>query len=115
MIGIDWLAVAALVISALVAMSQVVKEMRESRKAKLEGDQLERDYSQIPIRGASDAVLALQHALEIANSNEDRLRARIVFLEKENDLKDEKLMQLERRMWTLERQLDQLRGNTGNG
>lgn len=111
MAGVDWLAIVALVISGLVALSQVVKEMRESRKAKLEGNKIEQEFASIPIKGAGDAVIALQHALTVSNTNEDRLRARIVFLEKENDVKDEKIMELERRVWALERKIDLLGGD----
>lgn len=113
MVGIDWLAISALVISGLVALSQIIKEFRESRKVGLESDRIEREFSQIPIKGAGDAVLALQHALTVANENEDRLRARIVHLEKENDLKDEKITDLERRLWTCEYHIKRLRGDDG--
>lgn len=112
MAGVDWLAIAALVISGLVALAQVFKEFREGRVAARQEKTLEREFSSIPIKGAGDAVIALQHAVTVANENEDRLRARIVYLEKENDAKDEKINQLERRVWTLERKLELLKGET---
>jgi predicted nucleic acid-binding Zn-ribbon protein len=111
-VGVDWLAIAALVISGLVALAQIFKEFRESRIAAKQEDRLERDFSTIPIKGAGDAVIALQHAVTVANTNEDRLRARIVYLEKENDAKDDKIMSLERRVWTLERQIEMIKGGT---
>ncbi len=113
MAGVDWLAVIALVISGLVAIGQLTKELREARRAKVEGRKLEREFANIPIRGAGDAVIALQNALTVANNNEDRLRARITYLEKENDLKDDRIQELERRVWTLERQIEELRRDSG--
>lgn len=112
MAGVDWIAIAALVISGLVALAQVFKEFRESRVAARQEEKLEREFSSIPIRGAGDAVIALQNAVTVANQNEDRLRGRIMYLEKENDLKDEKIQQLERRVWALERKLEVLKGDT---
>lgn len=110
--GIDWLAIAALAISGIVALSQIIKEVRQGRVARRQEEQIQREFSNIPIKGAGDAVIALQNALTVANTNEDRLRARIVHLEKENDLKDDKIDSLERRVWTLERKLE-IRGETG--
>lgn len=110
--GLDWLAVAALVISGLVALSQIVKEIREGRLAKRQEQQIAAEFSSIPIKGAGDAVIALQHALTVANQNEDRLRARIVHLEKENDKKDEQILELERRVWMLERQIALMKGDS---
>lgn len=111
--GVDLLALGAFVVSALVALAQVVKEVREGRLARHQQEQIERSADSIPIKGANDAVIALQHAVNVANNNEDRLRARIVYLEKENDIKDQRIFELERRMWMLEQELTQLKGSGG--
>jgi uncharacterized membrane protein YcjF (UPF0283 family) len=107
--GTDFLAVVAVIVSLLVAIGNVIKEWHEVRKARTEKYKAEKDEQQddymLPIRGASDAVVALQRALAACNANEDRLRKRIVYLEEENTRKDERISQLEQRMWSLERKL----------
>jgi uncharacterized membrane protein YcjF (UPF0283 family) len=119
MAGIDWLAIIALVISAMVAISQLSKEWRERRaltqKEKQARTENEHNQSLLPIRGANEAVIALQNALKIATDNEDKLRARIVYLEKENSMKDELIDNLEHRVWYCERDLKILKGENPNG
>lgn len=119
MAGIDWLAIAALVISALVALSNISKEWRERRsignKEKIERQKAHDDNTMLPIRGANEAVIALQSALKTTNENEDKLRARITNLEKENQMKDELIDQLEHRLWFCERELKLLKGENPNG
>ena len=119
MAGIDWLAIAALIISALVALSQLSKEWRERRaltaKEKVAKTEEQQNQSLLPIRGANEAVVALQNALKVATENEERLRARIVHLEKENEMKNELIDSLEHRLWYCERDLKTLKGENPNG
>lgn len=119
MAGIDWLAIAALVISAFVALSNISKEWRERRsignKEKLERQKAHDDNTMLPIRGANEAVLALQTALQNRALEEDKLRERIGKLEKENQMKDELIDNLEHRLWYCERELKLLKGENPNG
>jgi hypothetical protein len=105
----DLLAILALIISALVALSSLSKEWRErrslSRKDKQQAQLDRENNAMVPIRGANEAVIALQGALNIAYTNEERLRTRIVFLEKENDIKEQTINDLEHRVWLCERRL----------
>lgn len=118
MAGIDWLAILALVISATVAISQLSKEWRERRaltsKEKQARSETEHHQAMLPIRGANEAVIALQTALSITNASEERLRARILYLEKENQMKDELIDTLEHRIWYCERELKILKGENPN-
>lgn len=108
----DWLAILALIVSALVASSQMSKEWRERRALAKKEKQIEQETkdntSLVPIRGANEAVVALQTALKVAYDNEDRLRQRIVHLELQNEDKDKAIDDLERRVWYCERKLEKL-------
>ncbi len=115
MAGVDWLAISALVVSVIVAISQLSKEWRERKALSARENQakVEAQESQtlLPIRGANEAVLALREALQVSKENEARLYARLDFLDKENDLKDQQIEELNRRVWVCERELSTLKGN----
>jgi hypothetical protein len=114
---VEWLPIVALIVSALVAASQLSKEWRErralSRKEKRENSEDKNNSTLVPIRGANEAVVALQAALISAARVEDRLRSLIETLEKETDEKDKRIQQLEERVWRCERSLNTIEKEGG--
>jgi predicted nucleic acid-binding Zn-ribbon protein len=102
----EMLPIIALIISGMVALSQLSKEWRERRALRAKEKLTKDEGSMLPIRGANEAVIALQHALKTANENEDRLRARIVRLEDQNEQQDALIQTLRERILESERMVD---------
>jgi hypothetical protein len=110
--GIDLLPLVAIIISALVALSQLSKEYRERKTLRAKENQAiaasHESQTLLPIRGANEAVIALQGALKVAMQSEDSLRHRIGNLEIDNDKKDARIDDLERALRICQRKLERL-------
>lgn len=110
--GIDLLPLVALIISALVAISQLSKEWRERKALRAKEHQAltqaEESQALLPIRGANEAVIALQGALKVSQENEQRLHHRVGQLEIANDKKDDRIDELERQLRICQRRLEDL-------